>query len=204
MRTVFATVSKPSLKVKRKKCLAIKSNLIRDLLGVYWLNNQQEAVLENWDMSLSPSLPSKLWFLSLRSKLGSEHVVLSGSRRSLMFYSAVPMNAMGTAQPCPVPSLTRFLGSICPCLRVPLVISPGWHVSPLAHCLVFWCETASCTAAFIHQPGWRWRDEYKQKKGRQFARSGLRLFLCALLSFPKACMYLVSFELWELRGLWCP
>lgn len=51
-------------------------------------------------------LLSDLYFLCLKSRFESEHGVLFGSRRSLMFYSAVPLNTMGTAQPCPVPSLS--------------------------------------------------------------------------------------------------
>lgn len=113
-----------------------------------------------------------------------------------MFYSAVPLNAMGAAQPCPVPSLSPFIRSICPCLRVPLVISPGCHVSPLAHCLVFWCESASCAPAFIHQTSWRWRDEHKQRERETLCEVRAKS-LSFLSSFFPECLYLVSlnFEL---------
>lgn len=60
-----------------------------------------------------------------------------------------------------------------------------------AHCLVFWCESASCATAFIHQTGRRRRDEHKHReRERQFARSGLSLCICSRF-FPE-CLYLVS------------
>lgn len=100
----------------------------------------------------------------------------------VLFSSSSERNGDSTALSRPLPfPLTPFLRSIRPCLRVPLVISPGWHVPPLAHCLVFRCESASCAAAFIRQHGRRWRDEHKQRE-RETAREAQALSLLSFLN----------------------
>lgn len=165
----------------------IKINCRSDCLLLYTLtdlhgrqDHWQTAILEYWDMSwVCLHLPASS--LSLKSCLGSEHTVLFSSGWSLMFYSASPVKAVGTVQPCPVPSPPPFLGSIRPCLRVPLAISPGWHAASLARCLVFWSGSASCATAYIHQSGLRWRDEEEEREWeKEKGGSGQSLSLSSL------------------------